>query len=57
MGMLAITNYHLLYSDWRGYLVSGFSLVFVANVYMNLYALIRTDLKKLRTDAEDKEKK
>src|SRR5579864_6432241 len=41
--MLIITGYHLLYTDWRGYLVAGFALVFVANVYMSLFALIRID--------------
>src|ERR1700741_4694885 len=30
---LIITRYKLLYDDWRGYLISGFSLVWVANIY------------------------
>src|SRR4051812_44834979 len=34
--MLIITKYQLLYDDWRGYLIAGFALVFVANVYMSL---------------------
>ena len=50
--ILAITGYQLLYNDWRGYLISGFALVFVANVYMSLFALIRVDLKKERLEAE-----
>src|ERR1700751_1932667 len=36
--MLIITQYKLLFDDWRGYLISGFALVFVANVYMSLFA-------------------
>ena len=52
IAMLIITGYKLLFNDWRGYLISGFSLVFVANVYMSLFALIRTDLKKTRSEAE-----
>ncbi|SKA13110.1 hypothetical protein [Sediminibacterium ginsengisoli] len=56
MGMLVITKFQMLYSDWRGYLVSGFALVWVANIYMSLYALIRTDLKKEKLEAELKEK-
>lgn len=52
IAMLGITGYKLLFADWRGYLISGFSLVFVANVYMSLFALIRTDLKKTRSEAE-----
>ena len=55
--MLIITDYKLLFDDWRGYLVAGFALVFVANVYMSLFALIRTDLKKVRIEAENEEKK
>jgi hypothetical protein len=50
--MLVITRYQLLYDDWRGYLVSGFALIFVANVYMSLFALIRIDLKKERLEAD-----
>src|SRR5579872_4220430 len=30
---LVITRYKLLYDDWRGYLISFFSLVFLANAY------------------------
>ena len=32
---LLLTNFRLLYDDWRGYVVSGFSLVWVANHYMS----------------------
>ncbi|HEY4194017.1 MAG TPA: hypothetical protein VGM63_00660 [Mucilaginibacter sp.] len=55
--MLIITKYQLLYNDWRGYVVAGFALVFVANVYMSLFALIRIDLKKERIEAENEEMK
>jgi hypothetical protein len=34
---LAVTRFHLLYQDWRGYLVSLFALVWVANQYMSIY--------------------
>jgi hypothetical protein len=55
--MLIITGYQLLYADWRGYLIAGFALVFVANVYMSLFALIRIDLKKVRIEAQKEEAK
>jgi hypothetical protein len=55
--MLIITGYQLLYFDWRGYLIAGFALVFVANVYMSLFALIRIDLKKERIEAENAARK
>lgn len=46
--MLFLTQFQLLFYDWRGYLIAGFSLVWIANIYMSLYALIRIDLKKGR---------
>jgi hypothetical protein len=52
---LLLTRYQLLYSDWRGYLVSGFSLIWVANIYMSLFFLIRTDLKNEGLDCKLKE--
>jgi hypothetical protein len=55
--MLVITKYKLLFVDWRGYLIGGFALVFIANVYMSLFALIRTDLKKVRLEATEIEEK
>ncbi|MGN6619270.1 MAG: hypothetical protein ACTHJ5_18995 [Ilyomonas sp.] len=52
---LIITGYQLVYDDWRGYLIGGFSLVWIANVYMSLFALIRTDLKKEKINANLKQ--
>ena len=48
--ILIVTKYHLLFTDWRGYLIAGFSIVWVANLYMSLYNLIRTDLQKEKTE-------
>jgi hypothetical protein len=47
---LVITRYKLLYADWRGYLIAGFALVWVANVYMGLFGRIRLDLRKERAE-------
>lgn len=44
--MLLITRYTIFFSDWRGYIISFFSVVFIANVYMSLFGKIRTDIKK-----------
>jgi hypothetical protein len=52
---LVITRYKLLFPDWRGYLISGFSLVWVANIYIALFTLIRLDLKKERIEVNAKE--
>lgn len=43
--MLIITHYTLLFDGWRGYLIAGFSLVWIANIYMSLFRLLRVDIK------------
>lgn len=53
---LFITRFKLLYDDWRGYLIAGFALVWMANVYMNLYSRVRLDLKRERTEIAVQEK-
>ncbi|CAN5284225.1 hypothetical protein BH09BAC6_BH09BAC6_10570 [soil metagenome] len=55
--MLFITEYKLLFTDWRGYLVAGFALVWVANVYMSLFAFIRIDIKREKLECEAEEEK
>lgn len=52
---LLLTRYQLLYQDWKGYLVAGFSLVWIANVYMSIFALIKMDIKKDRLEIKEKE--
>jgi hypothetical protein len=47
---LFFTEYKLLMSDWRGYVIAGFSLVFVSNIYMSLFGLIRQDISKEKTE-------
>lgn len=54
---LFFTGYKLLIDDWRGYVIAGFSLVWIANVYMNLFGLIRQDIKMEKTEIEVMEKK
>ena len=49
---LLLTGYKLLMDDWRGYIIAGFSLVWVANVYMSLFSFIRQDIKKEQTEIE-----
>jgi len=57
LALLIITRYTLLYPDWRGYLIAGFSIVWIANVYMSLYNIIRIDLKKGKLIAQKEEEK
>ena len=50
--MLFITNFQLFYDGWRGYIIAGFALVWIANVYMSLFAMIRIDIKKEKIECE-----
>ncbi len=54
---LALTRFKLLYQDWRGYIIGGFALVWIANLYMSIYALLRQDLKKEKYVAKAVEQK
>lgn len=47
---LIITRYKLLYDDWRGYLIGGFALVWIANQYMSLFGRLRLDIKRERVE-------
>lgn len=55
--ILFLTRYHLLFSDWRGYFLGGFALVWIANVYMSLFGFIRVGMKREKMDADIKEVK
>jgi hypothetical protein len=56
IGVLIVTRYKLMYADWKGYVVAGFSLVFVANCYLNLYSRLRVDITSEKKEIEVKEK-
>lgn len=56
IGILFFTDYKLLLDDWRGYVLAGFSLVWIANVYMSLFAYLRQDIKKEKTEIKVLEK-
>ena len=53
--MLIFTGFKLLINDWRGYVLAGFALVWVANVYMSIYNLIRSSLKVENIEAKIEE--
>jgi len=53
IAMLLITKYTLLFLDWKGYVIAGFSVVWVANIYMSLFFLLRTDIKKEKVAIEE----
>jgi hypothetical protein len=43
---LAITRFKLVFPDWRGYVISLFSLVWIANQYISIYDRLRLDIKR-----------
>jgi hypothetical protein len=56
IGALALTHFTLLLPGWRGYIISGFSLVWVANVYMSAFGRLRLEIKFERVEIEGEEK-
>lgn len=52
---LWLTGYKLLFDDWRGYLIGGLALVWVANQYMSLYGHLRLDIRKEHAEIKEVE--
>ncbi|HET9225996.1 MAG TPA: hypothetical protein VFR31_04975 [Thermoanaerobaculia bacterium] len=52
---LFLTRYRLLLDDWRGYILSGFAVVAVANLYISSFARLRQEVKSEKLDAKTKE--
>ncbi|HEX2251642.1 MAG TPA: DUF1360 domain-containing protein [Thermoanaerobaculia bacterium] len=53
---LLVTGYRLLLPDWRGYLLSFFAVVWIANLYMSIFALLRQALKHETLEAKKDER-
>ena len=51
--IVIITKFYLLYADWRGYLIAGFSIVWIANIYMSLFLFLRQHIKKEKATIEE----
>jgi len=49
---LALSDFQLLITGWKGFIVAGFALVFVANFYMSIFALLRQAIKKEKVEIE-----
>jgi hypothetical protein len=52
---LVLSRYRLLLDDWRGYVLSLFAIVGLANAYMSLFGRLRVDIKAERLDIAVKE--
>ena len=53
--LLAITRFKLLYPDWRGYVLSLFALVWIANIYMAAFAHLRLNVHHERIEIKSKD--
>lgn len=53
--LLFLTRYKLLLDDWRGYILSAFAVVAVANLYISAFARLRQEVKSEGLDAKTKE--
>lgn len=53
---LFLTRYKLLLDDWRGYILSAFAVVAVANLYMSSFGRLRQEVKSEKLEAKTKEK-
>jgi type VI protein secretion system component VasK len=49
---VAITGYKLLANNWAGYIIALFALVWVANLYMSVYAWLRQQYKTQKFEAK-----
>jgi hypothetical protein len=52
---LFLTRYKLLLDDWRGYILSAFAVVAVANLYMSSFGRLRQEVKSEKLEVETKE--
>ena len=55
LATVAVTDFRLVFDDWRGYVIAGFALVWVANHYMSLFGRLRLGIKSERIDVSLKE--
>jgi hypothetical protein len=49
---VALLRFRMLADDWRGYVVSLFTLVLIANLYVTLYNLLRVNLRAAKAAAD-----
>jgi hypothetical protein len=49
-GVLLMTRFTLLYTDWRGYIIAWLALVWVANHFISLYGRLRLGIRSERLE-------
>lgn len=55
IAIIFFADYKLLLSDWRGYVIAAFSVVWIANIYMSIFFRIRINIKKEKIEIAVKE--
>ena len=55
IAFIALARLKLLLPDWRGYVISLFAVVFVANLYMSLFGRLRLEIRKEREEISELE--
>jgi hypothetical protein len=53
--VVAMTGFHLLYDDWRGYLIAWLALVWVGNHLISIYGRLRLGIRSERLEIGLKE--
>lgn len=53
LAAIAFSGYKLLLADWRGYVLSFFAVVWVANLYMSIFGRLRLEIRKERVEIDD----
>lgn len=47
---LCLTKYKLLMDNWMGYVIAGFALVWISNIYMSIFAYVKQDIKREKAE-------
>ena len=56
MATVGITGFGLLLAGWRGHAIGWLSLVWIANVYMAVFARLRLEVKQERLEVAHRER-
>jgi hypothetical protein len=56
LAAVAITGFGMLLPGWRGHAIAWLSLVWIANVYMAVFARLRLEVKQERLEIADRER-
>ena len=55
IAMIFFSDFKMLFPDWRGYIIAGFSVIWIANIYMSIFFRIRINIKKEKIEISVKE--